>query len=119
MNQNKEYGLYNKVDDYNKYIRKYIVNSIPNINRDIRIHYLDECYNLYKNMLYATYNKGNIRMKYLLELKVNISMLDILTTNIKELKCINNKYINTSISKLSDIKNIAYGWIINEEKKKD
>ena len=77
MNQNKEYGLYNKVDDYNKYIRKYIANSIPNKDRDIRIHYLDECYRLYKNMLYATYNKGNVRMKYLIELKVNISLLDI------------------------------------------
>ena len=119
MKDNKVFGLYAKVSDCNNYIRKYIVVNIPNIHRDIRIHLLDECFNLYKNMLYATYNKGNIRMKYLIEIRVNLSLIDILMNDIKELKCINNKYINTSISKLSDIKNIAYGWIINEEKKKD
>ena len=109
MKENKEFGLYAKVSDCNNYIRKYIVVNIPNIHRDIRIHLLDECFYLYKNMLYATYNKGNIRMKYLIELKVNISMIDILMSDIKELKYIGNKYINTSVSKLNDIKNIVYG----------
>lgn len=119
MNENKVFGLYAKVSDCNNYIKKYIVVNIPNIHRDIRIHLLDECFNLYKNMLYATYNKGNIRMKYLIEIRVNLSLIDILIGNIKEFHCISNKYINNCSNKLNDVKNIIYGWIINEEKKKD
>jgi len=119
MALNKGFSLYTKINDFNNYIRKYIVNDIPNIHRDIRIHLLDECFNLTKNMLYASYNKGNIRMKYLIELKVNISVIDILIGNIREFKNINNKYLNTAIIKLSEIKDIIYGWIINEEKKKN
>ena len=118
MNENKEYGLYNKILDFNKYVREYICVCIPSVNRDLRIHLLDECYNLFKNMLYATYNKGNIRMKYLIEIKVNISLIDMLITQIIDLKCVKKKNIDVSINKICDIKNIIYGWIINEESKK-
>lgn len=69
-------------------------------------------------MFYATYNKGNIRMKYLIEMRVNISVIDMLIGNIRDIKCMSNKYLNSFISILEDIKNIIYGWIINEEKKK-
>ena len=54
-------------------------------------------------------------MKYLTKMKVNISLIDMLITDINNLKCQKSKYINTSINKLEDIKNIIYGWIFNEE----
>ena len=114
----KEYSLYNKINNMNSYLRKYIVSGIPNVYRDIRIHLLDECFYLSKNIFYASYNKGNIRMKYLIDIKVNISVIDMLMGYIKDINCINNKYINSFIGMLEDIKNIIYGWIINEEKKK-
>jgi len=116
--EKKQFSLYNKILDLNKYIRNYIIHSIPSVHRDLKIHIQDECYNLAKNMFYATYNKGNIRMKYLIELRVNLSLIDMLITEISQLESIKNKHINTTISKLSDIKNIIYGWIINEEEKK-
>lgn len=113
-----DFTIYNKILDYNQYVRTYIAVSIPNINRDIRIHLLDEIYNLSKNMFYAIYNKGNIRMKHIIEMQVNVSLIDMLIRQLQELKCISKKHIDTSIKKLSDIKNIIYAWKYNEEEKK-
>ena len=68
MEQKKSgYKLYNKIIFFTNYSRSYILSSISKIHSDIKIHYADELYNLTKNMFYATYNKGNIRMKYLVE----------------------------------------------------
>lgn len=116
--ENKQYRLYSKVLDFNHYVRTYIVNTIPSVHRDLRIHLLDECYLLTKNLFYATYNKGNIRMKYLIEIKVNLSAIDMLITEISGLQCMKKTSFHASISKLSEIKNIIYGWTFNEESKK-
>lgn len=118
VNKETGYNLYNKISTFNKYSRRYILTAIPKVNNDLKIHYADELYNLTKNMLYATYNKGNIRMKYLIELQVNLGMIDFLLSQIKELSCIKNNYINTATNLLTEVKNIIYGWKFNEEEKK-
>lgn len=115
---NYDFTIYNKILDYSQYIRTYISSSIPSAHRDLRIHLLDEVYNLSKNMFYAIYNKGNIRMKYVIEMQINISLIDMLIRQIQELKSIPKKHIDSSIKKLSDIKNITYAWKYNEEYKK-
>lgn len=117
-NKQASYRLYNKIYLLTKYSRQYILSSIPKIHNDLKIHYADELYNLTKNMYYATYNKGNIRMKYLIDIQVNLGILDFLLTQIKDLNTIKNKYINNTINILSEIKNIIYGWKFNEEDKK-
>lgn len=111
------FSLYNRILDFNKYIRTYIASSIPNVHRDLRIHLLDECYNLTRNMFYSSYTKGNIRMKHIIDLRVNLSVLDYLLDEINSISCVKNKRILSSINKLSDIKNIIYGWMLNEEKR--
>ncbi len=116
--ENKQYRLYSKILDFNHYVRTYIVNTIPSVHRDLRIHLLDEFFLLTKNLFYATYNKGNIRMKYLIEIKVNLSIIDMLITEISNLQCMKKTSFHASINKLSDIKNIIYGWVLNEESKK-
>lgn len=118
MNDKQQFTLYNSILDFNSYVRKYVAINIPVINRDLRIHLMDECYNLTKDMFNAVYNKGNIRMKYLISIRVDISLIDMLLFEIKNLKCQKDKYIVTSISKLEDVKIIIYGWIKNEESKK-
>ena len=117
-NRNTGYKLYNKILLFNKYSRSYILSSIPKVYADIKIHYADELYSLTKNMFYATYNKGNIRMKYLVDAQVNLGMLDFLLNELKEIESIKNKNINSAINILTDIKNIIYGWKFNEEEKK-
>lgn len=113
-----DFTIYNKILDYSTYVKKYIMSNIPANNRNTRIHFLDEIYNLSKNMFYAVYNKGNIRMKYLIEMQVNISLLDMMTNELRESSNVPTKQLNSATSKLSDIKNIIYAWKLNEESKK-
>ena len=112
MDENKQYTLYNKMIDFKSYIRNYVVINIPNIHKDIRIHLMDECYKILDNLFHASYNKGNIRMKY------NLSMIDVMITDINNLKCVKDSYVKSMIGKITDIKTIIYGWILNEENKK-
>lgn len=116
--KNSGYKLYNKIILFTKYSRNYILSSIPKVHTDLKIHYADELYNLTRNIFYATYNKGNIRMKYIVESQVNLSMIDFLLTQIKELESIKKKNVATAVNLLTDIKNVIYGWKFNEEKKK-
>lgn len=113
----QNFSLYGKILDFNNYINRFVINCIPEVHRNLRIHFLDEAFMLTKNMFYATYNKGNIRMKYLIELQVNISLIDMMLLQMKEFRNIKKAKLDTSISKLSDIKNIIYGWKFNEESK--
>lgn len=117
-NTSYDFTIYNKIIDYNKYIKQYITVSIPSNQRDLRIHFLDEAYLLSKNMFSAIYNKGNIRMKHIIEMQINISLLDMMTNDLRMQKCISKNHIDSSIKKLSDIKNIVYAWKINEENQK-
>lgn len=55
-------------------------------------------------------------MKYIVESQVNLSMIDFLLTQIKELESIKKKNVTTAVNLLTDIKNVIYGWKFNEEK---
>ena len=57
-------------------------------------------------------------MKYIIETQVNLSMLDFLLNELKEIESVKNKNINNAINILADIKNVIYGWKFNEEEKK-
>ncbi len=114
----QDFTIYNKIKDFNSYVRMNIANNIPSIHRDMRIHLLDECYNLVSLLFGAVYNKGNIRLKYLNDLRVKLSLIDYIFTDIKECRVIKHKTLEVAINKLAIIKNIIYGWIINEEKSK-
>ena len=116
---NTDYSLYNKILDYTNYVKTYITTAIPSNSRDIRIHLLDEIYTLTKNMFYATYTKGNIRSKHLVDIQVSISLIDMMTNELKKEKTISKKHLDVSINKLSSIKNIIYAWKFNEESKKN
>lgn len=115
MAKNSDFTLYNEIIKYDRYVRKYVANNIPNIYRDLRIHLLDEIYSLKKNLLYAQCNKGNIRIKYITEMIVNISMLDLISDDINEYCPKIKKYIQTSISELTIIRNMTYAWRNNPE----
>ena len=110
------FNLYNKIIDFSKYVRTYILITIPIIHRDVKIHLADEIYNLSKLLFLAVYNKGNVRMKYLVEMQATISCIDMLSTTIIDLKCCSIKKVKVSLKQLEEIKNIIYAWIINEKK---
>ena len=74
----QDFTIYNKIKDFNGYVRANIANSIPSIYRDMRIHLLDECYNLISLLFGVIYSKGNIRLKYLNDINVKLSLSDYL-----------------------------------------
>lgn len=115
MAKNSDFTLYNEIIKYDKYVRKHVANNIPCVYRDLRIHLVDEIYNLKKSLLYAQYNKGNIRVKYITEMIVVISMIDIISNDLMEYCPKIKKYIQTSISSLTIIKNMTYAWRNNPE----
>ena len=116
--KNNQYILASKIVMLRKYFELHILSSIPKVHNNIKIHLQDELYYLSKNMFYATYNKGNIRMKYLTELLVNISLIDLFLMELRDIDVIKSKKINNAVSILQAIKNIVYGWKVNEEKKR-
>ena len=118
-NRNNNFNMYNAMASFTKYSRTYILSSIPKIHNDIKIHFADEMYNLTRNMMEATYKKGSLRMKYIQEMQVNISMLDFLILQLKDIKCLKLKTLNNTSNLLFEIKNKVYGWKFNEENKKE
>lgn len=115
MAKSSDFNLYNEIIKYDRYIRKYVAYNIPSVYRDLRIHILDEIYNLKKSLLSAQYNKGNIRVKHITEMIVIISMLDIISNDIIEYCPKIKRYVETSISILTTIKNMTYAWKNNPE----
>lgn len=113
-----KYRLLDMITDFRKYSRTYIVNNIPNVHRDIRIHLLDESYKLAESSVYAAHTIGNIRRKHLVEMCVHISLLNVLLGEIKDLKTTDPHRLNVLFGKLSQIKDCVYGWRHNEEAKK-
>ena len=112
------FSLYNKLLDFNKYVKQYIAVQIPSVHRDLRIHLLDQMYQLSSHLFSATYNKGNIRMKYIIEMQVDVSLLDMMIDELRSIDCVSRKHLDSAVRKLSFIKNMVYAWRLNEEKKK-
>lgn len=107
-----------KIKNYDLYTRKYVINDIPKIYNDIRIHILDELYDLVKNIKLSSLTKGNIQIKNLINALLNISVLDYLFDMLLELNLCSEDKLIKSLSKLTDIKNICYSWYnkVNDEK---
>lgn len=114
---NSKFKLYKLSRDFYGYTRKYLIINIPKVHADLRIHIMDETYNLIKNILFSSVNEGNIRRKYLKECKVNISMIEMILEELNTFKYIKTSKFMTANHKLSDIKNYIYGWYTNEENK--
>ena len=66
---NTDFKLYQEIIKYDKYIRRYVAPVIPSVHRDLKIHLLDESYNLERGLLEAQYTRGNIRMKHMIDIK--------------------------------------------------
>ena len=104
------FKLMDKIKDYDLYTRKYVINDIPKVHNDIRIHILDELFELVKNVKLSSFTKGNVQVKNLISVLTNISVLDYLFDIILELNLCNRDKTTKSLSKLADIKNICYSW---------
>jgi len=110
MHENKEFKIYTEILNYSRYIRKYVLSTIPSVHRDLRIHLMDEIYSLERNLVLAENTRGNIRMKHIVEMLTNEKMLDLITSDILEFCPNSKKYMNKSIHYLTNIRNMTYAW---------
>jgi len=76
---------------------------------------MDEVNSLIRNLVSAESTKGNIRMKYITEMIINIKMLDIISSDIRDFCPESKKHINKSVAILAKLKNMTYGWQQNPE----
>lgn len=116
MNENNDFILLKKINIFNDYINEYIIPLIPSVHRDVRIHLLDETYELLKHLYEVIYNKGNIRSKCITQMVVSISLIDNLFRRIQKYNQNNEKHIIRAIGLLADIRNMTYAWRSNIEK---
>lgn len=116
MNENNDFILLKKVNIFSNYVNEYVVSLIPNVHKDVRIHLLDEIYELLKHLYEAIYNKGNIRSKSVTQMIVSISLIDNLFRRIAKYNVKNEKHIVRAIGLLADVKNMTYAWRNNIEK---
>jgi len=106
----KEFNLNLDVNKFEYHVRKDLVNNVPAIHRDVRNKVLDEAYYLLCSIYQATYNKGNIRSKYLNDSLVHICILDHYFKTLVELKCVNMKKYDSLVRDLNNIRSRIYGW---------
>lgn len=76
---------------------------------------MDEVNSLIRNLVSAESTKGNIRLKYITEMIINIKMLDIISSDIRGFCPESKKHINKSVVILAKLKNMTYGWQQNPE----
>lgn len=105
--------------EFRKYTRSYLLVNIPKVHSDIRIYFADESYKMVEDLYLAIYTKGNVSYKYINEIFVRISLLDMLLAEIKSLKIVKSNYIYTSVSMLKEIQNIIFKWKDNYDKREN
>ena len=112
INKFKILDLANELEEY---VRLHIANTIPNIHRDLRIHLLDECYELERAIIWASHTRGNIRRKWLCELHVRLSLIDNSLQKLHKIQHVDARRLEICGKKLSELKTIAYAWSENEQ----
>ena len=108
-------NLYKYLVDFARYMNEYVTGTIPSVHRDMRIHLLDEMYYLRKNLLYSINTKEDVRLKYLIDTKINLIMIDMTLSDIRDINCCKTSRLDEAVDKLTNIKNIIYEWISSGE----
>ena len=115
LDMNDKFILMNKEKALLLYMEKYIFPALPKNETSIKIKLNDEVYKMIENTIRANVNKGNIRNKYINEIKVNIMMIDFLIGNIYSKELIIKKRYLSTLRIITDIKNITYSLGNNNE----
>ena len=109
------FRLADKAYAMDKYVRSQIANNIPNTHRDIRIHLMDEMYRIAQEIYAASFTVGNVRRKHLTELKIHLTLTDMLLRQVYDLRCVKSIKLEHVAALLREMKTITYGWAQREE----
>lgn len=106
---NDKFILMGKEKELLIYLEQYVFHSLPKNEKVLRDNITNEIYEMIKNTARVSINKGNIRNKYINDIKVNIIMLDMYLGILNSKKYIINKRFLSSIRKLEEIRRILSG----------
>ena len=112
----EEFKLLNKVKYLIDYSDEYILSSFPKSDLALKINLENNLYNLLENTYRANINKGNIRIKHIKEIIININLLDYYIGKIKNKKIIKTNRYTAFLNCIEDIIKMSYKWLSNEEK---
>ena len=115
--------------DLDKYLRVFIIPQIPAEYKDFRNELRSAMDSAWRKMYYAALTKGRERQRRLLDLKIELMMVEVYLTEIREI-CFRGKLKKklTSISarrfeiagrKQKAVMEIIWAWVENEERKLD
>ena len=91
------------------YLEQYILNSLPKNEKVLRDNITIEVYDIIKNTVKVSINKGNIKLKYINDIKVNIIMIDFYIGILYSKKLIIKKRFLSCIRKIDEIRRILSG----------
>lgn len=101
--------LMNKEKELLMYLEQYILNSLPKNEKVLRDNITIEVYDIIKNTAKVSINKGNIKLKYINDIKVNIIMIDFYIGILYSKKLIIKKRFLSCIRKIDEIRRILSG----------
>lgn len=113
---NDKFILLGKEKAFLVYFEQYIVPSFPKNEKQLRTKIIDEYYEMIKNTTKVSVNKGNIRQKYINDIKSNIMMIDFYLEVIFTKKLIIKKRFLSCVKMLGEIRNIIYSLDYKDEK---
>lgn len=112
-----DFKLLNKSKFFLKYIESYILINIPKVHSSYRKGLEDNAISLNYNIIKANINNGSIRSKYLKEVLVNISMIDLYLDLLLDINIISRKKFMTVIKLLNEIRKMTKALIDHEKNK--
>lgn len=110
-----DFKLLNKSKLLLKYIESNIICNIPKVHSSYRKGLEENVISLNYNIIKANINTGSIRSKYLKEVLVNISMIDLYLDILLDINVISKKKFMVVIRLLNEIRRMTIGWISNEK----
>ena len=107
---NEKFILMGKEKELLIYLEQYVFHAIPKNEKVLRDNIASEIYETIKNTARISVNKGNVRLKYINDIKVNVIMLDFYIGLLNSKEYIINKRFLSCIKKLEEIRRIISGF---------
>lgn len=116
--KNEDFRIVGKIRELMKYCDSYVFSSFPKSELALKIR-LEKClYSLHEECLRARLNVGNIRVKHIKELVINISLIDYYIGTCSCKKIITSKRYFSIMGFLDSLNKMVGGWLAGEEKRK-
>ena len=114
----EKFKLLNKEKELYLYIEQYVYNQFPKSEKVLRDSVMKELYSMIKNTSYISVHRGNIRYKYVKEVKSNVIMLDFYFSCLLDKDIVEKKRFLKCVNRLLELNKILNALENNNEETK-